>query len=808
MRAVLILLIALTLGPLPEDALASPPSRQLVVRIAPRPGASPALEATTPRSHVAGLAASLGLRVVGSLADGLSLAGATLQGGARPGTNLRANPFDLDPGSVWLLEARDSLAAAAAAAAIAGDPAIAWVEFNQPREPEALGVTAGFPNDPGFRDTRQWGLRNLGPHGAFGGVEGADIDALGAWGWTTGRNDLRLAVADTGIDPNHPELQALIPGVGPRVTLGMNVSPDPSPSYADSFYHGTAVAGVMAALTNDGAHFDSLGVAGVCGGDGNGNFGCRIVPIKIAAGHSGDASSYDIARAILYATQVGARAMNLSFAGGGQSAVERDALYYAITRGCVVVAAAGNRGASRQADAAQFPAAYAALGYCIQAGASDEYDQRTRFSSYGPGLDLLAPGVDVLTTFPTYPIANGTLLNGYVQVAGTSFSAPHTTGVVGLLAALRPELSASDFQHVLRESARDLAEPGLDQKTGYGRLDAARALASVAPSFGILHDEVAAATFIPGDVDSLIVGTSGPGLMDRIRHWPRARAIEARATVALPDSFLDSVRVWTTVQGTMTVAGGFRLPFFAPWSEIVERGPRSFTLRGFLYQLEDCLDCGGDAHLPLPPDQARFGYTVIGRVDRPPTLEITAPLRSSVVVPGDTIELGLRASDPDRVTAIEAWLESSSSAPLLLARLDGDVARARMIVPCPPPFHGAGTLRLVARDEHGPWRDETAITVPIAIRLGSCEYIGLEPVTSAATPNPFRESVRIPASTSARLVIVDVAGRVVRREPRHPEEGGFTWDGRDDAGRRVAAGIYLARFEGERRSPLKLLKLE
>src|SRR5258706_15865025 len=102
----------------------------------------------------------------------------------------------------------------------------------------------------------------------------------------------------------------------------------------------------MAARTNEGAHFDSLGMAGVCGGDGEANPGCRLVPIKIAPGHEHTATSFDIARAMLYATRIGARAMNLSFVGAGPSRLERLAMLEAITHGCVVVAAAGNRGLS------------------------------------------------------------------------------------------------------------------------------------------------------------------------------------------------------------------------------------------------------------------------------------------------------------------------------------------------------------------------------------------------------------------------------------------------------------------------------
>src|SRR5439155_15884946 len=224
------------------------------------------------------------------------------------------------------------------------------------------------------------------------------------------------------------------------------------------FGHGTLVAGVMAARTGDGPHFDSLGIAGVCGGDGRANAGCRIVPIKIAPGRSGSATSFDIARAIRYATAVGARAVNLSFAGAGESAIERAALYDAVTRGCIVVAASGNRGSA----APQYPAACAADGLCIAVGASDESDRRCAFSSFGPGLDLLAPGTDIWTTFMTYASAAGAHYPGYVAAAGTSFAAPFVSGTVGLLAAARPELIDTDFQRLIRESAHDLGAPGPD----------------------------------------------------------------------------------------------------------------------------------------------------------------------------------------------------------------------------------------------------------------------------------------------------------------------------------------------------------
>src|SRR5439155_1496457 len=189
-------------------------------------------------------------------------------------------------------------------------------------------------------------------------------------------------------------------------------------------------------------------------------------------------------------------------------------------------------------------------------------DQRARFSSYGPGLDVVAPGIDIWTTFMTYPSAIGTHYNGYVAGSGTSFAAPFVTGVIGLLAGEHPELSEVDFQHVVRESADDIGAAGVDPETGWGRLNAAAALRSVSAEFGIWHDEVAADRLTPGAIDTLWIGEQGPGLMNEPRLWPNAQVIEASATVSLPDSFLGPVRVWPRIGGTLTLQNGFRLPTF------------------------------------------------------------------------------------------------------------------------------------------------------------------------------------------------------------------------------------------------------
>jgi subtilisin family serine protease len=585
----------------------SSPGRELIVHLASRPlGVSAAAE----EARLASLLDALSVAPVRRLDDGLALACAAAAAG--PG------PFDLDPSRFLLVTAADSASAEAARETLMADPGIVWVEPNAVREPAVL--PPGFPSDPLFADTRQWGLMNRGPAGAYGGVAGADIHALEAWALSVGASTMRLAIADTGVDPAHPELQAPIAGGGLRMELGANVTGDPNPAWADSFGHGTTVAGVMAARTHEGARFDSLGMAGVCGGDGAANPGCRLVPIKIAPGRTGTATSFDIARAMLHATSVGARAMNLSFAGGGPSRLERLAMLHAITHGCVVVAAAGNLGFT-DGTRPQYPAAYAADGLGIQVGASDPWDRRPVWSSHGPGLDVLAPGLDIWTCRMTY-----STLAPYVAASGTSFAAPFATGTIGLLAAARPDLMDTDFQQILRASADDVGAPGHDDETGWGRLNAAAALHAVDPALGLWHDEVAGATFTSAGFDTLIAGEPGPGALERVTGPVRVERIEVTATVAVPDSFTGPVRVWPRVGGTFTGRGATRMPYWTPWAEVVAQEARAFTLRGYVFRVAGpCAPWGGESWLPLPLDQARFGFTVLGPVARGPILAAPAP---------------------------------------------------------------------------------------------------------------------------------------------------------------------------------------
>ncbi|MCC6649662.1 MAG: S8 family serine peptidase [Candidatus Eisenbacteria bacterium] len=651
MRATLLLALVLLTGS-PARAAERDCARYLVAQLAAAPAGAGMRDASA-TARLAPRLASLGLTVRATLLQDMPARPASAR---PPAAHAALGAFA--PERVVLLEAPDGALAENARIALGADENVDWVEPLQPRSrqmTEMHGATApgatgagirrnpasaegaharrgaggavpshimwkdSLPNDPLLRDTRQWGLWNVGSIGGgfYGGIPRADAHVVEAWRITTGSNSIKLAIADTGLDPAQPELAGLMPDGSPRIVDGVAVTIEGEQAWADSNGHGTPVAGVTAARTNDGAHFASGGVAGVCGGDGALNAGCRVVPIKIAPGHSGESSSFEMARAAIYAADVGARAMNLSFAGASPSRLERLALTYALLNGCVVVAAAGNEGGRDNPRLPIYPAAYAADGLCIQVGASTQFDDRAGFSSYGPGLDLIAPGVNIWTTFMTYPSSAGATYDGLVAASGTSFAAPIVTGAVGLLAAARPELIENDFQHVLRESADDVYLPGFDERTAYGRLNIGRALASVGPEYGIWHDEVRADSVVAMGAGSLQIGEGGPGTLDRFRGLLAVSRWATYATVTLPDSFADSVRVWPRVGGTFAVRGDYVLPYYTPGAEVVARSGRTFTLRGWLYRADDdsCAVCT-DAWVPLPPEYVRFGFTVIGHVAR------------------------------------------------------------------------------------------------------------------------------------------------------------------------------------------------
>jgi hypothetical protein len=284
------------------------------------------------------------------------------------------------------------------------------------------------PNDTYF--DQQWAL--------------SKIRAPAAWDQETGTSDPIIAIVDTGVDLSHPDLNA-------KIVPGWDFVNDDG-SAQDDHGHGTHVAGIAAAETNNGQ-----GVAGV-------SWGARLMPIKVLD-ENGDGYWSDVARGVRYACSHGAQIINLSLGGDNPSSTLEDALEQAYQDGCLIVAAAGNSGRKVIDYPARYPEAMAVT-------ATDQYDELATFSDHGPQAEVAAPGVDIYSTL--WP-------RTYGWKAGTSMSTPYVAGLAALIWSACPLLDNTEVRGVLRSTAKDLGTAGWDEYYGYGRIDARKAVAAAGP---------------------------------------------------------------------------------------------------------------------------------------------------------------------------------------------------------------------------------------------------------------------------------------------------------------------------------------
>jgi type VII secretion-associated serine protease mycosin len=279
-----------------------------------------------------------------------------------------------------------------------------------------------------------------------------DLDTMRVaevWPRATGA-DVTVAVIDTGVDATHPDLDGqVLPGADfISGTEGTSVDPNG---------HGTHVAGTIAALAGNGA-----GIAGAAPD-------ARILPIRVLGGNGGGYMS-DVANGIVYAADHGADVINLSVSSTAQVGAVTDAIAYARGRGVVVVAAAGNARGSGSPTA--YPAADPGV---LAVAATDAADRVAPYSTRGGYVDVAAPGSDILSTFPP---ATGV---AYRRMNGTSMAAPHVAALAALLKSADRELGPDRIERAIESSAADLGEPGRDDDFGFGRVDAAAALAAAVP---------------------------------------------------------------------------------------------------------------------------------------------------------------------------------------------------------------------------------------------------------------------------------------------------------------------------------------
>lgn len=291
-------------------------------------------------------------------------------------------------------------------------------------EPNYIYLQNQAPNDALYQKY-QWNLPT--------------IKAEDGWDISQGSENVQIAVIDTGVDLDHPDL-------ADRVTEGYNVlAENNSPN--DDNGHGTHVAGIIASETNN-----RQGIAGI-------TWFSQIMPVKVM-NSEGAGTAFDVAKGIRWATNHGADVINLSLGNYQSSDVLREAVGYAVEKDVILVAASGNDNTNQIG----YPASYQGV---LAVSAVNKTRQRANFSNYGKYVDVTAPGVNIASTYKG---------GKYAALSGTSMAAPHVTALAGLIRSLYPDLENNEVIDTIKTTAVDLGEPGKDNYYGAGLINIEEAL--------------------------------------------------------------------------------------------------------------------------------------------------------------------------------------------------------------------------------------------------------------------------------------------------------------------------------------------
>ncbi len=329
-----------------------------------------------------------------------------------------------------------------------------------------------YPNDPYYKSTGSWGQ----PYADLWGIKKINVNK--AWGLYKGQG-ITIAIVDSGINFWHEDITANL-FANSKELFGLPGFDDDgngfmddisgwdfvdNDSYAlDLYGHGTHLAGIAAATGNNKRGI--IGVAPLA----------NVLSVRVLDQYGGGTIE-NVANGIRYAASMGAKIINLSFGGFVYDvtlvSLLQDAVDFAINRGSIIVAAAGNSSTSLDHFVP------ADLTGVIAVGATDPYDNRASFSNYNNDPNdffIMAPGVDILSLGSKKAYIGQAVSKNYYLSSGTSMSAPFVSGAIALLLNKYPNASLNDIKTLLANGAVDLGDPGWDPYYGYGRLDVAKSL--------------------------------------------------------------------------------------------------------------------------------------------------------------------------------------------------------------------------------------------------------------------------------------------------------------------------------------------
>ncbi len=294
-------------------------------------------------------------------------------------------------------------------------------------EPNWVCYPNVVPNDPNYGSQWAW----------------PKISAPQAWDTTQGDVNVIVSNCDTGVQKGHPDLQAsLVNGYN----SASNQAEDAGGQTGDINGHGTHTAGTMAAIGNNST--------GVCGA----TWRCKIMPIRVTNSSGGGATLADLLEGAQWAVDHGARSINCSYSGVTSSSVQTTGAYIKAHNGQYCWAA-GNDGATLPAGADWADVTIV--------GATTSSDSLASFSNRGVPIDVCAPGVSILSTYPT---------NNYAFSDGTSMASPHAAGSYGLLFSKNPSFTPNQLETFLYTTCFDMGGGGNDATTGWGRINLGAAM--------------------------------------------------------------------------------------------------------------------------------------------------------------------------------------------------------------------------------------------------------------------------------------------------------------------------------------------
>ncbi len=480
---------------------------------------------------------------------------------------------------------------------------------------EAVSPVFGYfphavPNDPKFY--KQKGLN---------ATTGMDIHAVAAWDINKGRNDVIVAVVDGGIDYDHIDLD---PGDRSRIIQGYDTADEDSDPDDDCVTgwingggfggHGTAVAGIIGALTDN-----SAGIAGVM-------WNAKIMPVKVASTYGPEwypygmlfgtpAAPWDVAQGIDYAKNNGAHIINMSIGYLTDALWENpiwgnpvgEAVWNAYNAGVLLIAAMGNE----NTDDTSYPAAFPRV---MAVGASNSDDQRADFSNYGSHISVVAPGTfNQIYTTDRY--------NNYNSFNGTSGAAPMVAGTAGLIISQSLDrglnLTNDDVQHLLEITADDIVDipdgagTGWDEKTGFGRINAESALQYLEPPYTVTHGSAT------GGSSQLSWGShthtfhGGTGSLPAGVYYG-VKQYKVTKSVSFPNAYGSVPIVW--MRERSTVGWNAANPNRAlPWAKIESVTTEGSTFSTYVYFIKyNLLGQEINEWHPSSASNVTFAYTVLG----------------------------------------------------------------------------------------------------------------------------------------------------------------------------------------------------